>query len=86
MRSVPGATAMVLLLRRRLIHAQSAVDMDLSEKKIVPGLVLVPRGQVKPFLKYELIEKGIDKGKYCITLPNGKKVNVNKIAIRRFPQ
>jgi len=60
--------------------------MESAQRKIVPGLVRIPRGQIRPFLEYELITRGIHKGEYCITLPNGKKVNVNKIAIRRFPQ
>jgi hypothetical protein len=85
-KSAQGATAMVFLCRKRLIHAKSAVDLELSEKKINPGFARVPKGQVRPFLEYEEVKKGVDKGKLRILLPNGKRVIVPKTAVRRYPK
>jgi hypothetical protein len=55
--------------------------------KTKPGKVFLEKGGVKPFFEYKEITRGkvLNKGKYRVTLTNGKTVIVNKEAIREFP-
>lgn len=55
--------------------------------KTKPGKVYLDKGGVKPFFEYKEITRGkvLNKGKYRVTLTNGKTVIVNKEAIREFP-
>lgn len=55
--------------------------------KSKPGKVYLDKGGVKPFFEYREIKRGnvLNKGKYRVTLTNGKTVTVNKEAIREFP-
>ena len=66
---------------------EKPADQD-TTPKTKPGKVFLEKGGVKPFFEYKEIKRGnvLNKGKYRVTLTNGKTVIVNKEAIREFPQ